>query len=725
MVRGTMISPVKLAAALLCLASAPVWSRQDAPYLWRNVAIVGGGFVDGIVMHPRQLGLMYSRTDIGGAYRWDAYAQQWIALTDWVGMGNNNLLGIESIGIDPNDPNRLYLAAGTYTESWAGNGAILRSVNQGRTFQVSNMPIKMGGNEDGRFAGERLAVDPHDGRNLYFGSRNDGLWRSADYGVTWNKVTSFPVTGPTNGIGIAFVLFDPTGSPDGSVPPAVYAGVSATAPDLYRSTDSGLTWQAVNGQPSGLLPNHGALASDGSLYLTYGNQPGPNNMTTGAVWKYDLWHGAWTNVTPVAPGKTTFGYGAVALDAAHPATVMVTTMDRWSTGDDIYRSTDGGATWKSVLSKSSADDSLSPWLKFHSPELGWWMGSLAIDPFDSGHVLYGTGTTIWASSDVAGIDAGRSVHWAVGALGIEECAVLGLASPPAGAHLLSAVGDLGGFRHDSLTASPPAGVMSNPIFGNTTSIDYAERNPALVVRVGTSSGKRGAHSQDGGATWTPFATEPAGSGGSGTVAVSADGASWVWAATNAAVSYSTNLGLAWTASVGLPAGAAPVAGRANPGEFYAFDAGSGRVFASTDSGATFSARATVVSGSSVLRAPPGIEGDLWLTNTSGLYHSTDSGATFVRLTSVDQAYALGFGKAFTDGGYPALYLAGQVSGVQAVFRSDDTGATWVRISDSRHQYGWIAPVTGDPRIYGRVYLGTNGRGVVYGDIERRPARPRQ
>lgn len=67
--------------------------------------------------------------------------------------------------------------------------------------------------------------------------------------------------------------------------------------------------------------------------------------------------------------------------------------------------------------------------------------------------------------------------------------------------------------------------------------------------------------------------------------------------------------------------------------------------------------------------------------------------------------------------YPAVYIVGKVSGVNGFFRSDDAGVTWVRINDDLHQYG-IAnqALTGDPRIYGRVYIGTNGLGAVYGDI---------
>jgi photosystem II stability/assembly factor-like uncharacterized protein len=675
-------------------------TAKSGGYTWRNVQIAGGGFVTGFVFNTKQKGLLYARTDMGGAYRWDGKAGQWVPLTDWV--ADWNLLGIESVATDPVDPDRLYLATGTYTNEWAGNGAILRSTDQGRTFQRTGLPFKLGGNEDGRSMGERLAIDPADHSTLYLGTRKNGLWRSTDYGVTWSQVNSFPVkNGASSGVGLSFVTFGPAGSK------TIYVGVADKATSLYRSTDGGSTWQAVPGQPTGQLPHHGVLSGDGSLYVTYSDGPGPNGVKAGAVWKHTPSSGAWKDISPM-PG-TNFGYAGLAVDPQRASTVMVTTLDRWWPSDELFRSTDGGVTWKALGATSVRDASAAPYV---GTGIGHWMGALAIDPFDSGHVLYGTGSGLWASKDVTAADSGGATHWTVPVKGLEETAVLGLVVPPGG-KLISALGDIGGFRHDDLT-KVPAGASSGPRFSNTTGIDFAQAKPNIVVRVGYSSEQRGAYSTDGGATWAPFAGEPVSAAGGGTVAISADGGTVVWTASGQMPHVSTDRGKTWKASSGLPTGTAVVADRATAGTFYALSRGT--LFASTDGGSTFTARAGGLPGGR-LKAASGIAGDLWIADGGGLLHSTDGGASFRKLSGVQRADAVGFGKAAPGAPYQALYLIGTVNGVTGVFRSTDGGTTWARINDDRNQFGGAVGgvITGDPEVYGRVYVGTNGRGVLYGE----------
>jgi photosystem II stability/assembly factor-like uncharacterized protein len=703
------------AAQFQPVPNAPMDKSQS--YTWRNVAVIAGGFVDGLIFSPAREGLVFARTDIGGAYRWDRAAKHWVPLNDWAGGKDGNLLGCESIGVDPTNADRFYLALGTYTSNGSSNGAIVRTSDGGRTFKRTDVPFKMGGNEDGRSAGERLAVDPNNSSVLFMGSRNDGLWKSADAGATWAKVDSFPVTGRTNGIGVIFEIFDKTSGARGRATPIVYAAVSQDGPCLYRSTDSGATWQAIAGQPTGLLPHQGVLTSDGSLYLTYGNVPGPNGMSGGAVWKYDTKTSAWTDISPQKGG---FGYAGLTVDRPHPQTVMVTTMDRWNPGDTLFRSLDGGKTWTDLGPKTVRDWSLTPYLTFGAPtaRLGWWIGALALDPFHPGHAMYGTGATIFESQDVTNADTAQATHWKVGAAGLEETAVITLVSPPVGAHLISGLGDIGGFRHDDLSVSPAAGMYTNPTFTNTDSIDFAETNPMLIARVGRGGrGTSGAFSTDNGVTWTPFATAPTGSRGSGSIAVSADGGTLVWAAQGAAPAFSRDHGATWQASTAAAVRRATVVSdRVNAGTFYLQSGG--QLLVSTDGGATFTPRGTLPDGARQLRATPGHTGDLWLAGGgNGVYHSTDGGVTFAHVGDVADAQRLGFGKAAPGRAYPALYVTGQTrGGASGVFRSDDTGQTWVRINDDTHQYGYSGQeVTGDPRIYGRVYMGTNGRGVFYAD----------
>ncbi len=118
---------------------------------------------------------------------------------------------------------------------------------------------------------------------------------------------------------------------------------------------------------------------------------------------------------------------------------------------------------------------------------------------------------------------------------------------------------------------------------------------------------------------------------------------------------------------------------------------------------------------------PGREGDIWLagsgpTGVYGLWRSVNSGTSFTQLANVQEADCVGFGKAATGQTVMAVFTSAKIDGVRGIYRSDDAGATWIRLNDDQHQYGWTGKsITGDPRIFGRVYFATNGRGIVYGD----------
>ena len=120
-------------------------------------------------------------------------------------------------------------------------------------------------------------------------------------------------------------------------------------------------------------------------------------------------------------------------------------------------------------------------------------------------------------------------------------------------------------------------------------------------------------------------------------------------------------------------------------------------------------------GQDRIYAAPGNEGDLWIAAYDGLYHSVNTGKTFLKMNGVSEIHGFGFGKGAPGSSYSALYLIGVVDGVRGIFRSDDIAKSWIRINDDQHQWGLLLHVTGDPKLYGRVYVGTHGRGALYGD----------
>ena len=710
-------------------------AAAGSSYEWATVPFGAGGFIDGFVFHPRERGLLYARTDIGGAYRFDPAAKSWVPLLDHLSRADADLMGVLSLAVDPNDANRLYAACGLYLPEWARNGALLASNDRGATWQVTELGIKLGGNAAGRGTGERLQVDPNQGEVLLLGTSQDGLMKSTDRARSFRR-TAF------EGRHVSLVLFDPRDGKPGSPSRTVYVGCH-DKPGLYVSRDGAESFAREEGTPA-QVPQRAVFGPDGTLYLTFAAgdagsyATNPGNAKTGGVWKREP-GGRWTEITPVKPTSAAgFGYSGLDVDARTPGRLVVSTIERWGEGDDIFVSDDHGAHWKPLGPRSQHEARPYPWLvKFMQGQdrMGHWIADLKLDPFDSERAIYGTGYGLWITHNLGAAAAkGGTVNWEFTVGNFEETATLDIKSPSGGATLLAAMADVGGAAWDDMAKTPRTGLFT-PTSETNRSVDFAQLNPGIVARTSDSARTGGYWSADGSASWRPFGPSPRRTRsdkgeflGAGVIAVSAKGGFFVWAPDKQPALWSQDHGKTWAPVQGWPdsndATLLPVADRTVEGAFYVHDRANGRVLVSADGGQSFQ---TVVADlpkvaswqSAQLVCAPGAARDLWLVLPDALLHLPAAGEPAKTIKPVAEPWMIALGKGAPGAPYHSLYVWGRVAAgsgapVEGLFRSDDGGASFRRINDDRHRYGWLSSMAGDPLEHGVVYLAPHGRGIVVG-----------
>jgi xyloglucan-specific exo-beta-1,4-glucanase len=146
--------------------------------------------------------------------------------------------------------------------------------------------------------------------------------------------------------------------------------------------------------------------------------------------------------------------------------------------------------------------------------------------------------------------------------------------------------------------------------------------------------------------------------------------------------------------------------------FYAAD--QNNVYVSNDGGATWITTALSNGGANAITVHPTVAGDVWLSTSSGLYHSTNFGETWEKNAAVTNGYAIALGKG--SGSYPNIYGFIQTTGSNLLQVSTDQGATWTQISDAAHGFGASDSncLAASIDTAGLVFVGTNGRGIFYG-----------
>ena len=686
--------------------------------------IGGGGWMTGLDIHPTEKGLMYARTDVSGAYRWDAASSSWKQIVtaaslpaEYVGYGR--YLGVDSLVGAPKDPDLAYLAYG---------GQIFRSTDRGDHWtgtSFATQKVKMEPNGEGRQEGERLGVDPQNSDVVYFCSVSDGLWRSEDAGKNWQRVEGVPAGAAPHGVNT--VVFDPGAGLAGSKTKVIYVTVDQRG--VFRSEDGGAKWTnlAEAGPKPAAKIRDAAIGSDRTYYIAVDNE----QNAVGSVWKLSP-EGQWTNITPTGAEGGSKAYWDVAVDPTDARHVVVI-----ASGGKCFVSKDQGQTWTNHGFKLNSSN-----IRWLGTQTNYWLsvGEIEFDP--TGKLWFAEGFGIWNATDLTP----GEIPWQAASEGIEEVCGNDVIAPP-GQPPVGAMWDASTFRFSTPDQYNAQRGYAN--FMSAWALDWTPADPKFLVGVfrnhlgfepqPNSSG----FSTDGGVTWKVFPALKNKTASPeleyGIIAVSANSPDKiVWVPAQKKLPYFTSdRGTTWKqASLGgvtatgfdsFPTAQKPLcADRVLADTFYYYHSDQG-VFRSEDGGATFAKVGDAVKNryNAILKATPGHAKDLWFAEGSqgapvgGIWRSKDGGATWTAAPFIAQAFNFGLGKSKTEGGYPTIYVAGVAEGKTGIYRSTDEGATWDRIGTyPLGIFDWIDGMDADKDVFGKVYLGFTSAGFAYGAEKR-------
>lgn len=470
------------------------------------------------------------------------------------------------------------------------------------------------------------------------------------------------------------------------------------------------------------------------------------------------------------------GFGGICADSNHPGRLICSTQC-CDVGDVIFYSEDRGEHWSPILYNLEIGEMEFDEVPYMKPEynggenLIHWLSDLKIDPFDSSRAVFNTGTGIFMTENLDAAEKNQTVIWRPSCRGVEETVHLNVYSPPAGdVKLIDMVGDLGGFAFTDLTR--PAENSFADDQGNRyitcLNADFPDSNPMLVAVTarGNWKGKTTGGliwSEDQCKTWRRL-PDPVGisenidrliatirkpNNNSGWTAISADGKTLVWCIADGqmlpidAVVFTDDLGHSWYKckvydlhnkridTLGLPLTLKVLSDRVDPDVFYGFGDDS-MMYISIDKARTFvqikvpqSFPKLALGGvdnrmPAEIRAESGKFGVVWISAAEGglwkiTFNKATMDADFKRVTAEgDVIYRQGMGKPAPGSKYKTLYVNGIIGGEYGFYRSFDEGRTWERINDERQMFGDIRSITGDPRVFGRFYIATGSRGVLWG-----------
>jgi photosystem II stability/assembly factor-like uncharacterized protein len=631
--------------AALAILFAPVMLLAGTNR-WTNIGPDAGN-VFALVIDPQNPSSLYASTYQGLFKSTDAGAS-WIAVNSPLGLVTSSL----SVAIDPQNSSTIYAG-------FPGQ-RVFKSTDGGASWSAPS------GDMDDYFTWQALpgslVIDPQEPATLY-AAMHHGVFKSTDGGASWHAATSGLPLGLED---VRMLAVDPQN------PGTVYAacagdfnGGAYVGGGVYKSTDGGITWRAVN---SGLPPQN---LEAKSLALDPKNPDTIYAWTNSGMFKSTDGGASWSAANAGLPAV--FGLVSLAIDPQDTSAVYAALQTCCSGAGigGVFKSTDGGASWVSA----GLEDSVSV---------------VAIDPQDS--------STVYAAS-ASGLGIRKSTDgaasWGLANLGLRGTWVRALSVDPQDTSKLYAATSIGIFKTTNSGASWSEANSGLPAHPASLAIDPQNSGTLYVGIIGRGIFK----STDGAANWSyaglggistdfdqSLAVDPQ---NSGTVYAAGFTASTAPTATTALFK-TTDGGATW-ASKGPSAISLVAIGPQDPATVYGVDIWDGRtIFRSRDGGETwstlatppgFAVRAEEAPDFSILVVDPQNSQTIYAGGLfTGLIKSTDGGESW---NVVNLGLPDGSGidaLAIDPQNSSTVYAAGPGLGRSRLLKSTDGAVTWTDVS---------------------------------------------
>jgi len=350
---------------------------------WRMIGPHRGGRTVGACGIPSQPNVFYIGVNNGGVWKTNDYGRTWNPIFDDQPTGS-----IGDVAVSPSNPNVVYAGSGEGIQRpdlSVGDG-VYKSSDAGKTWINTGLSdaLQIGG----------LAIDPKNENQVFVAAlghpygpnKERGVYRTQDGGKTWVQVLYID-----ENTGAVQVAIDPNNSN------IVYADMwgARQAPwengswegagcGLYKSTDGGANWKKLEKGLPGVKEGLGRIGfcianSDSKrLYAVV------NTKSSGGIYRSNDAGESWIKMSDdsrlwdrgddFAEIKTDPKNADIVYDAA----VVV------------WKTTDGGKTWKDFKGAPGGDDSHRLWINPLNPEIIMLAG-------DQGAVVSVNGGATWGS----------------------------------------------------------------------------------------------------------------------------------------------------------------------------------------------------------------------------------------------------------------------------------------------------------------------------------------